>query len=282
MKTDLSICIVNFNTKLILKKCLESIYKNTSGLNFEIIVIDNASTDNSQEMIKTLFPKIKITSKKTNMYFSKGYNLALKKSLGKYCLILNSDTIIPKNTLKKVFQFMESNLHIAAASCRHIDESGETDRTCSRFPTPPIEFLESSILTKLFKNASLLKRYRYKGWNRKSNKIVDVIPGSFIFIKRNILQEIGYFDEKLLLFYGENDLCARIKKIGKFCYHFSEAKITHLRAQSVNLLPKGQLYRIARHDMLYYYKKHFGATWWLLLFIALTPNWIYWRIKSFK
>lgn len=282
MKIDLSICIVNFNTANLLKKCLESIYKNTSGINFEIITVDNGSTDDSAKTIKTLFPKVKIISKKTNVFFSKGYNLALKTSRGKYCLILNSDTIIHKNTLKKIFQFMELNPQIAASSCLQTDMDGKIDKTCSQFPSPIVEFLESSILTKLFKNVGILKKYRYKKWNRKSDKIVDVIPGSFIFIRRDILQHVDYFDENLLLFYGENDLCKRIKKTDKNIYYFSGAKITHLRAQSVNLLPKWELYSIARSDMLYYYKKHFGTVWWLFLLIALSPNWLYWRLKSFK
>ena len=279
---DLSICIVNYNTKSQLQKCLRSIFKNTSGLNFEVLVVDNGSTDNSVKMVNTIFPKAKIIISKKNLYFSKAYNLSLKKSVGSYCLILNSDTLIPKNSLRDVFIFMQSHPDVAAASCRHVDEKGKVDKTCSRFPTPIIEFLESNILTKPFRKNSLLQKYRYSPWKRDSTKEVDVIPGSFIFIRKSVFKKIGYFDENLRLYYGENDLCARIKQIGQKKYHLGETTIIHLQSQTVKLLPQLQIFKIALEDMLYYYRKHFGYLAWLFLWIAYRANWLYWRLQSIK
>lgn len=277
---DLSICIVNYNTKQHLQKCLRSIFKNTSGLNFEVLVVDNGSADNSVKMVETTFPKVKIIVSKKNLYFSKAYNLALKKSVGTYCLILNSDTLIPKNSLRDVFIFMQKHPAVAAASCREVNENGQVDKTCSRFPTPIIEFLESNILTKPFRQSSLLKKYRYSSWRRNSTKEVDVIPGSFIFTRRSTLEKVGYFDGNLLLYYGEYDLCFRIKQVGEKIYHLGEITIIHLRSQTVKLLPQSQIFKIALEDMLYYYRKHFGFLWWLFMWIVYRPNWLYWRLKS--
>ena len=279
---DLSICIVNYNTKQQLQKCLRSIFKNTSGLNFEVLVVDNGSKDNSVQMVKTILPRVKIIANNKNLYFSKAYNLALKKSVGTYCLILNSDTVIPQNSLRDVFIFMQKHPAVSAVSCREVNEKGEVDKTCSRFPTPIIEFLESNILTKPFRKNSLLQKYRYSTWKRDSTKEVDVIPGSFIFIKRSTLKKVGYFDENLLLYYGENDLCLRIKKAGLSVYHNPKVTIIHRRSQSVKQLPPWQLFQITLHDMLYYYRKHFGLAWWIFLWITYRANWIYWRLQSFK
>ena len=280
MKKDLSICIANYNTKQLLQKCLRSIFKNTSGLNFEVLVVDNGSVDNSVEMVKTTFPKVKITISKKNLYFSKAYNLALTKSTGTYCLILNSDTQIPKNSLRDTFVFMQKHPKVGAASCREINENGQVDKTCSRFPTPQIEFLESNMLTKPFRQNKILKRYRYDSWKRNTTKEVDVIPGSFMLIRKSVLEKIGYFDENLSLYYGDNDLCVRIKQTGQKIYHLGTISIIHLQSQSVKLLPQSQIFKIALQDMLYYYRKHFGFFWWLFLWITFRSNWLFYKLIS--
>ena len=177
---------------------------------------------------------------------------------------------------------MENHPEDAASSCRQVNDKGQIDKTCSLFPTPIIEFLESNILTKPLRPNKILKRYRYNDWKRNTSREVDVIPGSFMFIRKKTLEKVGYFDENLLLYYGENDLCLRIKKAGLSVYHNPKVTIIHRRSQSVKQLPPWQLFQITLHDMLYYYKKHFGLAWWLFLWITYRANWIYWRLQSFK
>lgn len=279
---ELSVCIVTYNTKKLLENCLRSIIKNTKGLNFEIIVVDNASTDTTAEMVKSKFKKVQFIKNTKNLLFSKAFNIALKKSRGNYCLILNSDTYISKNSLRKMYLFMEKNTNISASSCLLVDEKGTIDKTCSQFPTPLLEFLESNILTKSFRKLKMLKRFRYKSWSRKSSRVVDVIPGSFIFIRKSILKKIGYFDENLKLYYGENDLCLNIKRIKGKVFHYAQVKVLHFKSQTVKKLPKWELFQIAQQDMLRYYRKHFGFLWWLFLWIMFRTNWIYWRVKTLK
>src|SRR3989344_2202826 len=142
--------------------------------------------------------------------------------------------------------------------------------------------LNSDILIPPNALAKLIKNYRYGSWHRDTVRMVDVISGSFFFANAALIKKVGYFDENLLLYYGENDLCLRIKKAGLSVYHNPKVTIIHLRSQSVNKLPPWQLFQITLHDMLYYYKKHFGLAWWLFLWITYRANWIYWRLQSLK
>ena len=280
LSVDISISIANFNTRELLKNCLRSIVTNTNGLKVEILVVDNGSRDGSFSMVQDQFPQVNLIKNSKNLFFSKAYNQALKKAQGKYFLILNSDTILPKNSLIKMLVFMEKYPNAAAASCREIDENGNLDLTCSRFPTPLMEFFESNLLSKIFKNKKLLHKYRYANWKRNTTRQVDVIPGSFMFLRKALMEKIGGFDENLKLFYSDYDLCLRMKKAGFVNYFYSKVTITHLRAQSVKLLDKWQLAKISLLDMLYYYKKHFGISWYIILRLSFIPNWIYWRLKS--
>lgn len=175
---------------------------------------------------------------------------------------------------------MESHPQVASVGCRQVDSNGQLDQTCSRFPTPLVEFLESNLIGQIFKSQKLVKNYRYANWQRNTYKKVDVIPGSFMFTRRSLVKKLGGFDEKLLLFYSDYDLCLRMKKAGFVNYFYSKVTITHLRTQSVKLLDKWQLFKISLSDMLTYYKKHFGFIWWSFLWIAYRPNWLYWKLKS--
>jgi len=183
MKTsiDLSIVIVSFNTKELLRKCLSSIYKNTKTLTFETIIVDNASQDASVPIIKQQFSKVILIENQCNVYVVKAANQGLKRSRGKYFLFLNSDTIIPQNCLEKMVDFMAKNPKVGLASCLQVDEHGRTDLTCSRFPHPIIELFETNFPAKLLRRAvpaqkveKLLTSYRYGDWKRDTIRRVDL------------------------------------------------------------------------------------------------------------
>lgn len=285
-KLDLSISLLTYNTNHLAKKCLESIYKNTSNISFEILLVDNASTDGTPEMIRKEFPKVKLAASRQNLLFIKGHNQNLRKVLGRYFLILNEDTEIGPRVLESMVKFMDLNPKIGLASCRQIDELGQTDTTCSRLPTPAIELLESSIifqkLATPFKKFTqkYLDRYRYKGWDRKSQREVEVLPGSFIIGRKKLLDDIGILDEDLLFFYGEPDLCQRAKKAGYLNYHNGKVSFKHLRSKAISKWSPFKRFQITEHDILVYYKKYFGVLWFLILWLLLRPNWIYWKLKS--
>ncbi len=285
-KPDLSISLLSFNTKDLLENCLNSIYKNTKKLSFEILLVDNNSRDGTPQMVEKEFPKVKLTKNNKNLLFIKGHNQNLRRTRGRYFLMLNEDTEIGPGVLKKMVEFMDKNPKVGLASPRQIDEFGQTDTTCSRLPKPIIELLESSILFQRlaipFKKFTQnnLDRFRYKGWDRKSQRAVEVLPGSFIMGQKKLLDDIGILDEDLLFFYGEPDLCQRAKKAGYTSFHNGKVSFKHLGSKAISKWSPIKRFEIVQHDILIYYKKYFGFLWWLVLWIFLKPDWLYWRLKS--
>jgi hypothetical protein len=236
-------------------------------------------------MVKEKFPQVKLTVNKQNLLFTKAHNQNLARAKGKYFLVLNEDIQIPAFALEKMIKFMNSHPKVGLASCREVDEYGKTDLTCPKFPHPLTELLESSYLGTVIKKIvfrrkikKLLDSQHNKNWKRDTVREVDFIPGSFFFGKKEVLDIVGLFDENLLLFYEEPDYCQRAKKEGFAIYHNGNVKIVHLRAQSIAKLPALQRYKIAEHDMLYYHKKYFGFLWWIFLWLAFRPNWLYWKL----
>lgn len=288
-KIDLSISLISHNSSVLLENCLKSIYKNTADITFEILLVDNASSENTTKMVKKKFKDVKLTINSENVLYTKAHNQNLKRAKGRYFLVLNEDTRIHSHTLKHIVSFMDTHTNVGLASCRQVNEKGATDMTCSRFPHPFTEVFESSYIARLFlkivpiaKAEKMISYYRYSGWKRNTIREVDVIPGSFFFGRKTLLEKIGLFDEHLLLFYEEPDYCQRAKSNGFSTYHLGNVSITHLRSKTIAKLPAFQRYKISEHDMLAYYKKYFGIIWWFFLWLALRPNWLYWKLVSFK
>lgn len=278
-RTNLSVVIASFNTKKLLKNCLKLLSKIQSKINLEIIVVDNNSKDGSWQMVKKEFPKVILIKNSRNLFLHKALNQGIKKAKGKFILILNSDTKPQTATIQKSLEFLNSHSQAAAVSCKHVEVSGKVDNTCSRFPTPFVEIIQSSTLFKFAQNSRIIQNYRYSNWSRNSIKKVDVIPASHMLIKSPILKKLTGFDENLKLFYGDVDLCLRIAKLGLYVYHIPQ-KVIHLRAQSIKKLPAKQLRSIVEHDTFYYYKKQFGIFAALVVWLSMLPNWIYWQIKK--
>lgn len=284
---DLSISLLSFNNKDLLKNCLNSIYKNTKKIKFEILLVDNASEDGSVAMVKKNFPQVKIISNRQNKLYIKGHNQNLSRVNGRYFLILNEDTSLPTQTLDKMVSFMDKNPKIGLASCRQKDEKGNVDNTCSRFPHPFFEILELSYIQKMLKLANIrifenmLGSYRYYGWKRDTIRQVDVIPGSLIIGRSELLKRVGLLDQdSFLFFYGEPDYCKRVKKEGFLIFHNGKITIKHLKSKGLNHLSATRRYQFSEHDVLAYHKKYFGKIWYALLWLFLRPNWLSLKLKK--
>lgn len=279
IRIDVTIAIVNFNTRDLLRACIKSIKHYTRGVTYEIAVVDNASVDGSCEMMKKEFGDINLIVNKKNRFATVGNNQILKNANGKYCLVINPDIEFLDNAIFKMVKFLDSHPAVGGVSCRQKMADGKVDNTCSRFSTPIIEFFDSSIFGKFFKNPSLLARYRYGQWDRKSTREVDVVPDTIMLSRRKLLAEIGYYDENIDLFFMENDLCLRMKKAGFSVWHLGEVAVVHLRGQSTLKFTAGEMYKIFERDMFYYYRKHFGL-WWILLLIVFQSNRFYYFVKK--
>lgn len=269
---DVSISIVSYNTSKLLERCIRSIFKYAKGVRLEVIVVDNSSSDNSVHMVENRFPRVKLIKNKVNKYYAGANNQALKISKGKYFLILNSDTYFIDNSIKKMVDYMEKNPYVGACEAIEIYEDGRLVQTGSRFSTPLIDFYELSLVGKRIKNKKLVDDFRYKNKNRLDTFEVDIGCDAFLIVRKNILDKIGGYDEKFLLYYTENDLCLRIKNLGYRIMHIGNARVMHRVSASTEKLGwrKMDLYY---NDLLTYYKKNgYLITGTLLFFLLKTEE----------
>jgi len=280
---DLSVVIANYNTKVLLKNCLNSIFKSRGNLRIEVIVVDNGSKDGSVEMLdklKVKSGKLKVIKNRNNLLYSKANNQGLRLAKGKYVLILNSDTLIRKDTLTKMKRFMDEHHNCAIATARQIDQSGKTFKTSHKFPTPLTEIVELPIFKKLFANSKIISSYRYKGWDRKTKRQIDTAPGSFMFARRYVLSSVKFFDENLKLYYSDVDLSKKVKDKGYDIYHLGSVTFDHFKAQTVRKQSTLKIMTQAYNDVVYYYKKHFGLFWAGIILVLSKLNLIYFAFKK--
>lgn len=221
----LSITIVNYNAGEYLIKCLDSLKKVEKELEFDVYIIDNDSKDDSFERAQKKFPEFIYIDNKANLGFGKAHNIALKRAKTPYLLTLNPDCEVPKGTLKFIYDFMEKNPDVGLSTPKVEKADGSLDIACHRgFPTPKASF-EYFFL----KNDRL-----YHLTDRNMNEIheIDSAVGAFMFMRREVLQKVGYFDEDYFLYGEDIDMCFRIKKAGFKVMYIPDVKVLHVKGVS--------------------------------------------------
>ncbi len=229
----LTISIVNYNTGEYLIKCLDSLKKIENELDFDVYVVDNNSSDGSHEKAKEKFPQFNFIFNKENLGFGKAHNLVLKKANTPYVLTLNPDSEVPSETLSFVYDFMEKNHEVGIASSRVEKEDGSIDKASHRgFPTPYASFLYFFL-----KNDRL---YHLTDRDMLKTHEVDSVVGAFMFIRKSMLEKIGYFDEDYFLYGEDIDLCFRAIKEGFRVMYIPEVKILHVKGVSSGIKKHSQ------------------------------------------
>jgi len=286
-KVDLSIVIVSYNTKKLLRDCLQSIEKSKSdGFAWEIIVLDNASSDDSALMVKKEFPQVELIVNKNNLGFSTANNKGIVRACGKYILILNPDTLLNKDTLSKMYQYMEENPKIGASTCRVELASGELDLVCHRgFPTPWRAFCHFSGLAKISPKSKYFSGYVLGHLPLDKIHPIDSGTGAFLFVRKKAGDDIKWFDEDYF-WYGEDiDFCYRLKEKKWEIMYVPTTKILHYRGASSGIIKHSQKIstasvetrkmaaRASTEAMRIFYKKHYlkkyprVVTWLVLLVV---------------
>jgi len=235
--TSLSIIIVNYNTAGLLFDCITSIQKaEQPQKKLEIIVVDNASTDNSLKMLSDNFPQVRVIANKKNLGFARANNLGAAITTGKYLLFLNSDTVLKKYSLVKPLKYLTKNPHIGAITIKLILKDGSLDEDNHRgFPTPWASLTHFSGLSNLFPKINLFTQYHQSNKNLESIHSIPVAAGSFLMMPKNLFERIGHWDEQYF-FYGEDiDLCFRINQAGKKIIYYPKVSALHLKGASSGL-----------------------------------------------
>lgn len=278
---DVSIIIVNYNTRELLQQCIDSIYKYTINVNFEIIIIDNASKDGSTDMVKSSYPEVILIESKENLGFGRANNWGAKHASGTYLLLLNSDTILLENSIKILYDFFESanNPILAVIGCKLLDINKRPHISYGNFPTIRQELFEYG-LSRIFRRYYLTKLSPSVRDAGRQIKEVDYIMGADLFFKRKIFEQVNGFDEDFFLYYEETEICFRLKKQGFRIQWVPLTSIIHYIGASGNQTKEFNywiLEQLHKSKYLYYRKCHGILTATFVKYISIPKILIVYR-----
>jgi len=253
---DLSIIIVNYNAKDLLRKCLNSIFDFQKDLNFEVMVIDNNSEDQSTKMVSGKFPQVKLLENKRNLGFSAACNQGIRKSRGRYILLLNPDTEFVSGGITEMIKFMDSHSRVGICGPQMIDPQGRVHFSCRSFPSYLTAVSSGqSILNRLFPRNPLSRKYLLKDQDQSQKREVDWVSGSCFLTKREVFEKIGPLDELFFMYVEDVDFCYRAKNAGFLVYYFPEVVVIHHIGKSTK---KRKLLMQTEHhrSMYHFFRKH--------------------------
>jgi GT2 family glycosyltransferase len=264
---ELSLIIVNWNVEEYLRKCLNSIFDHPPKTDFEIIVVDNASTDNSVKMIKEEFPLVKLIANAENVGFSKANNQGYAISSGKKIFFLNPDTIVPKGSIEELMNFLNNAPSASAVAPKLLYPDGTLQPSVLRFPTISAMFVRTIFVEGLWPNNPITRSYLMHDFDYNSAIEIDQPMGAAIMVKRDILEKVGLFDEASFMFFDEVDLCYRIKKAGYKIFFTPSAQIIHHLSKSVNKWGVMNLSKNWTKSRNHFFRKHYGVLALALLYL---------------
>lgn len=255
----LSVVILNYNVRHFLEVCIRSVQKSLEYIDGEIIVVDNASTDGSKEMMQRPFPDITYLYQTENTGFPKGNNIGVDKAAGKYVCILNPDTIVAEDTFTILLKSYEELTVPGILGCRLIDGSGSFLKESKRStPTPWVAFTKVLSLYRLFPKNRLFNRYYAQQVKENETGTVDILAGAFMFMKRELYVQVGGFDEGCFMYSDDIDLSYTVLKQGLHNYYVPATTVIHFKGEST--LKDGLYMKRFKEAMQFFYKKHFRTS----------------------
>ena len=263
---DLSIVILNYQTFELTKNTINSIFEYEYPFSYEVLLVDNASGDDSLSRLKDYFKdNVIFIESRENNGFAAGNNQALKIAKGKYQLLLNSDTIVWENTLESIYYYMEKHTDVGATGCRVLLENGDLDKACKRsFPNVKNSFFRLLHIQTKSKDDN----YNLDSLPDDGVYEIDCLTGAFMFIRKEALDEVGFLDETFFMYGEDIDLCFRIKQAGWKIVYYGKSKITHFKGASSKKQKSKLIYEFYRAMYVYYKKHHAHESFFITNFIV--------------
>lgn len=272
---DLAIVILNYNTRDLLRACLQSVYAAEGLFNFTLCVVDNASQDQSSQMVAEHFPQAGLITSQENRGFSAGNNQAVRQlgfdgppidptRLPRYVLLLNPDTLLPSDALARMIAFMDARPQVGVAGPRLRRPDGSLDRACRRsFPTPSVSFYRMTGLSLLFPHSRLFNAYNLEYLPEDAVHPVDAVVGAYMQVRRETIAQVGLLDEAYFMYGEDLDWAKRAKDGGWEVWYNGQVEITHVKEAASKRSRKA---RVAFYEAMWiFYRKHYRAgTPWLL------------------
>jgi GT2 family glycosyltransferase len=246
---DLSIIIVNWNTKKLLLDCLASVYETVTRISMQVWLVDNASTDGSVEAVKRFYPDVKIIQNPRNMGFAAANNRAFKRMSGRYAVLLNTDTVLTTGAVEAIYDFMENTPDAGMACGQLLNPDGSKQNSIANFPGLPSLLLNETLLRMLLPGRYPSKRKEYK-----SPVEVDSCIGACLMVRKKTMDHVGLLDDDYFFFFEETDWARRIKQSGWKIYFVPAARIIHFQGRSVG--------RNVRSRILFYRSRYIYFKKW--------------------
>ena len=272
----LSVIIASYNTRDLLCTCLESVFASTLEGKLEVFVVDNNSSDGTPEMVRREFPEAQVLVNDSNFGFAKANNQALRRSTGRFVLLLNPDTKVPDSIFDEMCVFMDAHDEVGLAGVRLVRQDGSMDMACRRgFPTPARALFRALMLDRL--SPRLFGGYNVLTRDPKGDYEVDAIVGAFMFFRRGMVEEVGFLDESFFMFGEDLDWCYRVKRANQKVMYLGSKEVLHVKGASVRQEQAKMNYHFHR-SMLVFYRKHidhhypFFVGW--LLSVGVGLRWV--------
>lgn len=257
---DLSIIVVNYNTRHLLDECFSSLDEATKGLSVQCLLVENASTDGSQAYLQTKAPTENIIFNDLNVGFGRANNQAVPFVQGRYVLLLNTDAFVAPDTLTKTIEWMDANPDCGVLGVRLTGRAGDLQPSCRYFPSPFNIFLNRTGLGRLF---PWVRSIDDLDWDHASVRDCDWVTGCYYLMRREVLDQVGLFDPRFFMYYEEVDHCRRVKAAGWNVVYYPHTSIVHIggeSAKSTAVLSKDkQIFSYQLESELLYMRKHYGA-----------------------
>lgn len=257
------IIIINWNTKDLLERLLNSIRQSTGFDDIHCVVADNGSVDGSAEMVRMRFPEVEVLDNNVNLGYGVAANAAIENTQGEFIFLLNSDTEVYEDTIDKLVSFMNQHIKAGAAGPKLLNTDGSLQYSCRRFPNLWMGTFHA-LLGLVWKSNPYTRAYKMEDWDHMTLNIVDWISGAAMFLRRQAIEEIGLFDERYFMYVEDVDLCWRLKKAGWQVFYYPSAQVLHHIAKSSE---KRTARMIAEHHRsVYKFYRSQSRTKWSLLY----------------
>lgn len=269
---DISVILVSYNTADITIKSLDCLFASVLNLEMEVIIVDNASRDNSVEVISKAYPNIPLIKNKVNVGFGRANNQALPHITGRYVLLLNTDAFVDKNTIAETVAYMDKNPKCGILGVKLIGAHGDLQPSCRYFPTPWNIFLDSTGFKRFFKNVQMVDHIN---WDHNSVRNCDWVPGCYYLIRKEVIEKVGLFDPLYFMYCEEVDHCFATKKAGWDVTYYP-IPVVHLGGESAKsdseISKHGrQIKSLQIESELLYFRKNFGF-FGVILHLLLTTT----------
>ena len=254
---DVSVVIVNWNTVDLLKACLNSVFSQARGIDFEVIVIDNASTDGSVEMVRQDFSQAILIVNSENLGFAAANNQGMAIARGRYVLLLNSDTVVLNSAIQKTMAYADRHPNAAVVGCRILNPDGSLQNSCFMFPSLLNWVLFSTYLYRLFPNSHFFGREQMTWWKRDDAREVDVVTGCYMLVRKRAIEEVGMMDDGFFMYAEETDWCYRFRSKGWNNRFTPDAEIIHVGGASAPKLSSRRA-EVTNASFIRYMNKHWS------------------------